>query len=171
MSAIFRIVIFFLGLGLVSGCNSVKYYPIDTICVINAVTLQREPDVLIAFTDNRSGKVIYAKTMANGLALLPGITKSGSYNPNDFKYELGKPGFEPGMFCDYHYPEGVLPPGKNSSSPYSVFCIVPIGTDRSKLKHKHRYDDLTNVFMIPKESQSELKQQWETLQHDCTPVN
>ncbi|WP_277348716.1 hypothetical protein [Victivallis vadensis] len=38
--------------------------------MINAVTQQREPDVLITFTDNRSGKVTYVKNGQNGLAWL-----------------------------------------------------------------------------------------------------
>lgn len=68
MSAMFRAAAVAVLLVLFCGCSSNNWYPTARICVINAVTQQREPDVLIAFTDNRSGKVTYAKTGRNGLA-------------------------------------------------------------------------------------------------------
>lgn len=167
MSAMFRATAVAVLLVLFCGCSSNNWYPIARICVINAVTQQREPDVLIAFTDNRSGKVTYAKTGQNGLAWLD-IPQSGwgSMNTNKFKVELGKPGFDPPMFCDYRYPAGVLP----KDCPYSIYCIVPVGTDRSKLKG-HNHEDPQNRFTKPEESQQELKREWEAFRRGCAPAD
>ncbi|NMD85293.1 hypothetical protein HF882_01710 [Victivallis vadensis] len=64
-------------------------------------------------------------------------------NRNKFKVELGKPGFNPPMFCDYRYPAGVLP----KDCPYSIYCIVPVGTNRSKLEgHNHFHNCIPVKF-------------------------
>ncbi len=152
-SAAFLPALFFFLL-LSGGCSTGgKLYPCDRWCVINAVTGQPESDVLIAFRDKRSGKMLYGKTNSRGLAELE-IPRNGWNSAEEFEFQLGKPGFDPPVWCSN--PPSEL---RRHYQDCTFWCIVPKGTDRKEIKgHDHRRED---VFSGSGQTQEELRAEWE----------
>ncbi len=152
MSGLFRIVAAAVFVLVLCGCQSQPEGPsADRISVINALTGEGEPDVLLAVTDNRSGKTTYAKTDADGNVRID-IPEHGweKLNSKRFKLELAKRGFDAPTPCDQP-----LPAGKEARMTY---CIAPAGTDRAQL-NDHNHAPLPGA----KPSQAALREEWEAL--------